>query len=189
MAEPLLVNFIAGRDGAWAITAMTVLAGDALPVAEALDVIERPLSDMASGDAWTLRGSTGHLRYTTRDEVTALGALQAPLARASSACAALIPIRKTAAWWDLAQDERRAIMEERSRHIRIGLDFLPAIARRLHHCREFGEPFDFLTWFEFAPEHQARFDDLLGELRATEEWDYVDREIDIRLVRKASQTS
>jgi hypothetical protein len=32
---------------------------------------------------------------------------------------------KTAAWWDLAQDERRAIFEEQSRHIGIGMEYLP----------------------------------------------------------------
>ena len=43
------------------------------------------------------------------------------------------------------------------------------------------QPFDFLTWFEFAPEDTIHFDQLLIELRKTEEWNYVDREIDIRL--------
>lgn len=68
----------------------------------------------------------------------------------------------------------------------IGLQYLPAIARRLHHCRDLGEnePFDFLTWFEYAPADEAAFNRLAAELRATEEWRYVDREIDIRLVRE-----
>ena len=35
----------------------------------------------------------------------------------------LIPIRKNEAWWALAQDERRAIFEERSHHIAIGLEY------------------------------------------------------------------
>ncbi len=103
--------------------------------------------------------------------------------RSEATCAALIPIRKTAKWWDLAQDERRAIFEEQSRHIGIGLEYLPAVARRLHHSRELGEPFDFLTWFEYAPEHADAFEDMVGELRRTPEWQYVDREIDIRLCR------
>ena len=30
----------------------------------------------------------------------------------------------------------------------------------LYHSRELGEAFDFLTWFEFAPEHAAAFEDL-----------------------------
>jgi chlorite dismutase len=95
----------------------------------------------------------------------------------------LIPIRKTDAWWALAQDERRAIFEDRSRHIGVGLEYLPAVARRLHHCRDLGEPFDFLTWFEYAPEDAGAFEELVRRLRQTEEWRYVDREIDIRLTR------
>ena len=81
----------------------------------------------------------------------------------------------------MPQDARRAVYEERSRHATIGLEYLPRIARRLHHCRDLGEPFDFLTWFEFAPEHEAAFDELLARLRSTEEWGYVEREVDIRL--------
>ena len=57
------------------------------------------------------------------------------------------------------------------------------MARRLHHCRELGEPFDFLTWFEYAPADAAAFDDLVRRLRASEEWHYVEREVDIRLTR------
>jgi len=51
----------------------------------------------------------------------------------------------------LAQDERRAIFEERSHHISIVLKYLPAIARGLHHCRDLSEPepFDFLTLSEY----------------------------------------
>ena len=105
--------------------------------------------------------------------------------RPGSTCAALIPIRKNAAWWALTQQERRDILEARSRHIEIGLRYLPPIARRLHHCRDLAEaqPFDFLTWFEFAPADAAAFDELLAALRATPEWDYVEREVEVRLQR------
>jgi hypothetical protein len=50
--------------------------------------------------------------------------------------------------------------------------YLPAIARRLHHCRDLSEnePFDFLPWFEFTPAHAGEFDQLLVALRASEEW-------------------
>jgi chlorite dismutase len=116
-------------------------------------------------------------------EKEALAAVQPPLGREQATRAALIPIRKSEAWWDLAQDERRAIFEERSHHIAEGLRYLPAIARRLYQSRELGEPFDFLTWFEFAPEHEPLFDELVGTLRSTEEWRYVEREVDIRLSR------
>jgi chlorite dismutase len=81
----------------------------------------------------------------------------------------------------LAQDERRALLAES--HITIGLDYLPAVARRLHHSRDLGQPFDFLTWFEYAPGDSEQFEDLVGRLRNTLEWSHVDREVDIRLSR------
>lgn len=110
-------------------------------------------------------------------------ARQPSLGRTHATCAALIPLRKSAAWWGLTQDERRLILEDRSAHIATGLRYLPAIARRLYHCRDLSEqePFDFLTWFEFAPADAPAFDALLAALRATEEWTYVDREVEIRL--------
>jgi hypothetical protein len=84
-------------------------------------------------------------------------------------------------WWDLPQDERRAIFEERSRHVADSMKYMPAIARRLYHARDLGEPFDFLTWFEHAPRDTDLFEDLVRMLRATEEWMFVEREVDIRL--------
>jgi chlorite dismutase len=101
----------------------------------------------------------------------------------------LIPIRKSAEWWSLSQDERRRVFEEQSAHVATGLRFLPAVARRLHHCRDLGpdEPFDFLTWFEYAPGDAAAFDDLVAQLRASPEWRFVTREVDIRLVRASSE--
>jgi hypothetical protein len=84
----------------------------------------------------------------------------------------------------LPQDERRAIFEEQSHHIQTGLHYLPAVARRLHHSHDLGEPFDFLTWFEYAPQDAEAFEELTRTLRATEEWAYVEREFDIRLTRE-----
>jgi hypothetical protein len=46
-----------------------------------------------------------------------------------------------------------------------------------------GEPFDFLTWFEYAPSDAEAFQELTRILRDTEEWRYVEREVDIRLRR------
>ena len=84
----------------------------------------------------------------------------------------------------MAQDERRAIFEDRSRHISTSLRYLPRIARRLHHGRDLGAEFDFLTWFEYAPSDAAAFEELVGLLRASEEWSYVTREVDVRLRRR-----
>jgi len=183
MPPPLFVTFAFGDVGPWRIDTINTLSGDSLPAAGRVRVIEGAgLSGPPDAD-WILRGITSNQRYTTRPELDVLAGRQQGLARPQARCAALIPIRKTEAWWALAQDERRAIFEDQSHHIGIGLDYLPAIARRLHHSRELGEAFDFITWFEFAPEHSGDFDELLRRLRGTREWDYVDREVDIRLNR------
>jgi hypothetical protein len=120
---------------------------------------------------------------THQVEVALLAARQQGLGRSQATRAALIPIRNPEPWWSLAQDERRDIFEEQSRHIAIGLEYLPAVARRLHHCRELGEPFDFLAWFEYAPEYAGAFEELVGRLREFREWEFVDRVVDLRLSR------
>jgi hypothetical protein len=81
----------------------------------------------------------------------------------------------------MAQDGRRAVLEEYSHHIAIGLRYLPNVARRLRHGRELGEAFDFLTWSEYVPEDSAALEELVQYLRATPEWQFVDREVDIGL--------
>ncbi|MGA0572376.1 chlorite dismutase family protein [Variovorax sp. VNK109] len=133
--------------------------------------------------AWTLSGTTSNERYVTREEKTSLVAKQEGLGRAQSTLAVLIPIRKTDAWWALTQDERRDVLETQSRHIETGLRYLPAIARRLHHCRDLPtvQPFDFLTWFEFEPLEAPAFSELLEKLRATPEWRFVEREVEVHL--------
>jgi chlorite dismutase len=165
------------------VIATKSLVGDPIPSAARLDVASGAAAVPTQNAAWVLRGVTSNTRYVTATERAALVAKQVDVGRSEATRAALIPIRKTAAWWDLPQDERRRILEESSKHITIGLKYLPAIARRLHHCRDLGshEPFDFLTWFDYAPEHAQAFEELAGELRATEEWKFVDREVDIRL--------
>jgi len=161
---------------------MEAVRGESIPVADFLEVLEGSMGSIARSARWVLRGTASNERYATRREHDELVARQAPLGRPHATRAALIPVRKSAAWWELSQDERRAIFEDRSRHIAIGLEYLPAVARRLHHCRELpGEQFDFLTWFEYAPEHSDAFEVLVRRLRSTEEWTYVEREIDIRL--------
>ena len=183
MSPPLFVTFAAGASGPWLIDRMDPIIGPALPMAERLTVLEGREDSVPGPTAWLLRGVTSNTRYTSRAEANDLASRQEALARPYATLAALIPIRKTDAWWALAQDERRAIFEESSRHIAIGMEYLPAIARRLHHSRELGEPFAFLTWFEYAPHHAAQFEELVGRLRASDEWRYVDHEVDIRLIR------
>jgi hypothetical protein len=179
--EVFRTTFVGGREGSWRIDRVAAVAGEPLPTAERLDV--RPAIDESAAGAWVLRGVTGAARYVVRSEKTSLDAASPSLDRPEATQAVLIPIRKSASWWGLPQDERRAIFEEKSHHISGSMKYLPRIARRLYHCRELGEPFDFLTWFEFAPEHASAFDELLGTLRATQEWSFVEREVEIRLSR------
>ena len=182
MARPILTTFRAGNVGAWTIDRLDAVVGEALPQAPRLEVVD-DLDRRPATPAWLLRGFTSNERYVERQERSALTAVQQPLGRADATCAALIPVRKSDAWWELTQDDRRAILEERSHHIAIGLEYLPAVARELHHGRNLDEPFDFLTWFEYAPQDAPAFEELVGRLRTTPEWGYVEREIDIRLTR------
>ena len=173
--------FLGGESGQWRVDAMQTLHGAPLPAVPYLRRVARVEEIGDAGFLWQLRGVTSAERYTSASEKAFLQTHQPTLGREAATSATLIPLVKSATWWDLAQDERRAIFEERSHHIAIGTNYFPQIARRLFHARDLGEPFDFLTWFEYAPSDAAAFDDLLGKLRETEEWQYVEREVDIRL--------
>ncbi len=181
--RPLLVVFAGGASGPWRIQRIDAVIGESLPITERLAVLEGEGNRHSAEADWVLRGVTSNERYVNEAERAALTARQAGLGRPEATCAALIPIRKSETWWELTQEARREIFEERSGHIAISLRYLPAVARRLHHGRDFGEPFDFLTWFEYAPAYAEAFEELVGKLRETEEWNYVEREVDVRLIR------
>jgi hypothetical protein len=126
---------------------------------------------------------TSNLCYTTRDEKERLSAIQPALGRAGAGRAALIPLKKArcGGTW---RRTNAAGSSKTSRATRLSICvisprsragcIIPVIS---------GKPFDFITWFDYAPEHERDFDALLAELRASEEWTYVEREIDIRLVQ------
>lgn len=181
-----LFYFVGGEIGTWRVVNMSTVVGDPLADVKRLNVVTGAIDAIPAGAKWILRGITSNERYAVHNEREQILAKQPALGRSEAVCAALIPIRKNSVWWNLHQDERQKIFEEQSRHAHIGLQYLPAIARRLHHCRDLGEtePFDFLTWFEFAPSDEENFNKLVAELRASQEWKYVEREIDIRLVRE-----
>jgi chlorite dismutase len=180
----MFTTFRGGQSGAWRVTQLSPVKGEALPLTPALSVVHNEaiaLPLLPSPTSWRLAGVTSHLRYAERAEKAQLAEAPAELGRPEASRAALIPIRKSAAWWELTQEERRRIFEDKSHHIASSLKYLPMIARQLYHCRDLGEPFDFLTWFEYAPEQADLFDELVGMLRATEEWAYVEREVDVRV--------
>ncbi len=177
--------FSGGAPGDFAVTRIYTVAGEGLPIVTGLTVSQEPVKALDQR-GFVLKGVVSNERYATRDEKSDLASVQQPIGRDSCRLGALIPIRKNSEWWNLSQDERRKIFEERSSHIAVGRRALPAVARRLHHCRdlETPQPFDFLTWFDFSPEDEAKFDDLLGALRSTEEWQYVEREVEVRVMRR-----
>ena len=182
MHSDKIFHFGGGNSGQWAVKKFETVSGEPLSPVSHLKIIPASL-DIVFENEWVLTGVKSNIRYANKNEKIALQEVQQGLGRSEAICAALIPIKKSDLWWNLAQDERRIIMEEQSGHISEGMKYLPAIARQLYHCRDIGEPFDFLTWFEYAPEHSNEFEKLVGYLRKSPEWNYVEREIDIRLIR------
>ena len=180
----MFTTFRGGQSGAWRVTLNSAVKGEALAAVPALSITQNAsiaLPILPSSTSWRLVGVTSHLRYVEKAEQEQLAEKQAPLGRKEATFAALIPIKKSAAWWELNQDERREILEAKSHHISGTLKYLPQVARQLYYCRDLGEPFDFITWFEYAPEHAAMFEELVAMLRTTEEWTFVEREVDVRL--------
>ena len=150
-----------------------------------------PLSPECSLEA-EFRGVVRHLQYTTqahRTELQARSAKEYPASNSTSAV--LIPIRKSAGWWGLAQDEQQAHFHKpasRETHATIGFEFADKIYRRLYHSRYFDTlpAYDFLTYFEFPKEAAGAFKELLKGLRDVErnpEWKFVERETEIWMSR------
>jgi hypothetical protein len=183
-----LFSFMGGDTGPWRVTKMETRVGASLPAARRLAIASGPENPSDPQAAWVLRGITSNERYVDREERGQIVAKLLGLGRPEATRAALIPIRKNEAWWALTQEERLGIFKQQSHHTQIGLQVFPELARRLHHCRDLSEhePFDFLTWFEYEPAQEAKFNQLLAGLRAIPEWKYVEREVDIRLVREAT---
>src|SRR5215467_14110459 len=148
-----LFTFIGGSAGSWRVANIQTVIGEPLSTVSRIKVTPGEIKQLPSDAKWSLRGITSNERYVVRSEQEQLLAKQPALGRPEAVYAALIPVRKNISWWNLSQDERRQIFEEQSKHVHLGLQYLPAIARRLHHCRDLSEnePFDFLTWFEYAP--------------------------------------
>jgi hypothetical protein len=143
-------DFIGGDIGEWKVIGMNSVCGLPLETVKYIDILPN-LANNLNKSVWTLTGFTSNVRYAEKDEREKLIAVQSDLGRPLATYAALIPIRKTESRWIMAQDERRKIFEAKSHHTETGLKYLPAIPRRLYHCRDIGQPFDFLTWFEYAP--------------------------------------
>ena len=129
-------------------------------------------------------GQTRPVQYTPPDgpasPAHAIGAFP------SGVTAVVIPIRKTEAWWALPEPERRSHFGDGAGHTHVGLPFIGRIHRRLYHSRGMELPYDFVTYFEFAPEDADHFRELLAGLRDPDrnpEWRYVEWECEIWLTK------
>lgn len=160
----------------WTVDSISLITVPAVPLFKYLNVVPAGSEE----GTWKISGARSNLRYTERAERDQLQSYAISDDRGKS-CAAMILISKSDAWWDLSQDERRDIFERSSRHIAIGMDYVHAISRTLYHARDLQQAFDFVTWFEFAPQQIDLFEQLLGRLREAEEWRYVTRELDVRM--------
>jgi len=176
-----IISFVGADQGTWKVMSMQAITGQTMQAALSVDVVQGAPSEHAN---WVLKAFISNLRYTSKSEKTHLNLHSKSLGDPKYNYAALIPIKKSDEWWALAQDERRAIFEEDSHHISVGAQYLSVVSRQLYHCKDLGEPFDFLTWFEFSSEHVGHFDALCDALRNTLEWKYVTREVDIRLEKQ-----
>jgi hypothetical protein len=181
--RPLFVSFVGGSSGLWRIERMYPVVGEGLPVADRLDVRESFTLSPVQDGLWTLRGVTSNARYIIREEADELTRRQEGLMRPTATCAALIPIRKTEHGGLWRRTNGVAFLRKALTTPKLDWNICRPSPGDCIMSRELGEPFDFLTWFEYAPEHQSAFEELVKRLRETEEWQYVDREIDLRLRR------
>jgi hypothetical protein len=162
-------SFIGGDRGSWEVISMSQVAGEMLEPTPYFEVRNEYLMKLPVDFRWLLRGVA-----SSQGQVFGTGAT----------CAAFIPVKKKREWWEMTYEERLRISGEQFSDTEIGSGDFPGIARHLHHSRELGEPFDFLTWFEYAPSNSAAFEELVLRMRSTEEWKYVEREVDVRLVMR-----
>jgi Chlorite dismutase len=133
-------------------------------------------------------GVPQHLEYTSRAQRDDLNKRsRAELPPSKDTVAVVIPIRKSAAWRALPQDERQAHFQKKGDtigHTAIGAKYVERIYRKLYHTRYAVETtdHDFITYFEFERAHTDDFKSLLKQLRDPQqnpEWNFVDREYEI----------
>lgn len=80
--------------------------------------------------------------------------------------AIVIPIRKTAEWWGLDQEQRAAMMQE---HTAVTLPFLKTVKRKLYHSGGLDDV-DFITYFETS--RLVDFHNLVSSLEQVKEFRY-----------------
>lgn len=182
-SQQSVYTYLGGNRGDWAVTHATARRGEPLAGVTHVDIVNGSVARTPPGVAWMLSGLVHHTRYVTREDAGFPSrATQRPAA--SATCAALIAVRRSRASWDVMQAGRDDLLQPFP-----GLQvrrLLSTIIGRWQHPRDLSDQFETVTWFEYASHDAAAFDDLLAEWRASEEWSYVDRECELRLIRGGS---
>lgn len=137
-----------------------------------------------------LHGVPQHLEYMSRAQRDKLSSVP-EFPASKDTVAVVIPIRKSAAWWALAHDERSVHFQKtegKKGHTAVGAPYVDRIHRKLYHTRYAVETrdHDFITYFEFDRKHIDDFKKLVSALRDIEknpEWKYVDREYEIWMTK------
>src|SRR2546427_782132 len=107
-----MTSFVGGNVGSWRVLRVDPVIGVPLAWISRLEVTEQEAQPPPGN--WVLRGVTAFDRDVPSAERSLLEARQEGLGRQSATSAALIPIRKSAAWWDLPRTERCAAFGRRS---------------------------------------------------------------------------
>ncbi|MBX3303051.1 MAG: chlorite dismutase family protein [Nitrospira sp.] len=92
--------------------------------------------------------------------------LKAPSEAGEKLYAIVIPIRKSAEWWELDQEKRTAMMRE---HTAVTLPFLKTVKRKLYHSSGLDDV-DFITYFETSTLED--FHSLVLSLQKVKEFGY-----------------
>lgn len=92
--------------------------------------------------------------------------LKTPSETGEKPYAIVIPIRKSAEWWELDQEKRTALMQE---HTAVTLPFLKTVKRKLYHSSGLDDV-DFITYFETS--RLADFHSLVLSLQKVKEFGY-----------------
>src|SRR2546428_3670855 len=122
-----MTSFVGGNVGSWRVLRVDPVIGVPLAWISRLEVTEQEAQPPPGN--WVLRGVTAFDRYVTSAERSLLEARQESLGRQSATSAALIPIRKSAAWCDLPHDVSRANFEMRVPYDRTGIEYHPTVCR------------------------------------------------------------
>lgn len=173
-------TYVGGSSGAWKVTQSTVRSGEPLPAVTHIDIVQGR-AEAPSGASWILSGLVRSTRYVSRED----SPHRIDPSHLDPTCAALILIRRSSEWWKLGTADQNELLQPPSRAANPGLRSLSSMLRRWQHRCDLSEQFDCVTWFEYEPRDATAFDDLLADWRGSEEWAYVDRECDLRLVRAA----